>query len=60
MHSLALKADGSLYAWGYNFYGQLGDGTTADQHSADLIGTGYAAIAAGSQHTLALKADGTL
>ena len=59
-HALALKADGSLYAWGWNVYGQLGDGTTTDQHSPESIGTGYAAIAAGSGHTLALKADGSL
>ena len=59
-HSLALKADGSLYDWGYNAYGQLGDGTTTDQHGAELIGTGYVAIAAGNGDTLALKADGSL
>lgn len=26
-HSLALKTDGSLWAWGYNGYGQVGDGS---------------------------------
>ena len=28
-HSLALKSDGTVWAWGYNYYGQLGNGTTA-------------------------------
>src|SRR4051794_17706226 len=30
-HSLALKADGTVWAWGANFAGQLGDGTTTSR-----------------------------
>ena len=30
-HSLALKQDGTVWAWGDNDYGQLGDGTTEDR-----------------------------
>jgi len=29
-HSLALKSDGTVWAWGWNGYGQLGNGTTTD------------------------------
>jgi len=32
-HSLAIMTDGSLWAWGANWYGQLGDGTTTDRWS---------------------------
>jgi hypothetical protein len=37
-HSLALTTDGSLWAWGGNGCGQLGDGTTEDNHSPVRIG----------------------
>ncbi len=32
-HTAALKSDGTVWAWGYNSEGQLGDGTTTDKHS---------------------------
>ena len=44
--TLGLKADGTLVAWGYNGYGQLGDGAT-NVHAARANGTDYVAIAAG-------------
>ena len=31
LHSVALRADGTVWAWGWNGVGQLGDGTTADR-----------------------------
>jgi alpha-tubulin suppressor-like RCC1 family protein len=60
-HSLALKADGTAWAWGYNYYGQLGDGsTTARGLPVQLPGlTGVTAIAAGDNHSLAASTDGT-
>ena len=66
-HSLALKS-GAVWAWGYNSYRQLGDGTTADRNAPVQVKgpngvgflTGVAAIAGGQDHSLALKTDGTL
>jgi len=62
-HSLSLKSDGTLWAWGYNEYGQLGDGTITNRLTPTQESTGatnWSAIAAGYSHTVALKSDGTL
>ena len=61
-HIVALKSDGSLWAWGNNEYGQLGDGSGASQDTLIRIGsdTNWSAISAGVYHTVALKSDGTL
>ena len=59
-HSLALQRDGSVLAWGYNGYGQLGDGTTASQTFPKRIAglSDIRALAAGDNHSLALAANG--
>ena len=59
-HTLAVKADGSLWAWGRNNYGQIGDGSTTDRWAPVQIGTGFASVAAGASHTAAIKSDGSL
>jgi len=61
-HSLALKADGSLWAWGNNWHGQLGEGTDKTRNIPTRVGSGndWTAVSAGAKHSLALKADGTL
>jgi len=61
-HSLALKSDGTVWAWGYNGYGQLGDGTTDNRRTPVQVSnlTGVVAIAAGCSYSLALKSDGTV
>lgn len=59
-HNASIKDDGSLWTWGNNDYGQLGDGSRADRTSPVQIGTGYRTVVAGEHHTLALKTDGSL
>ena len=59
-HTLARQADGTVWAWGRNEYGQLGDGTLADRATAAPIPgvAGAAAVFAGAKHSLFLGADG--
>ena len=61
-HALALKNDGTVWAWGSNYSGQLGDGTTTDRYTPlQVIGiNGITAISAGWKYTVALKNDGTV
>ena len=59
-HTIAIKTDGSLWAWGRNDIGQLGDGTTINKNSPVQIATNWAKISAGFYHTIAIKTDGSL
>ena len=61
-HTLLLRNDGSLWAWGDNQYGQLGDGTTINRSQPVEIKTisGIKSVAAGHKHSIALKEDGTV
>jgi alpha-tubulin suppressor-like RCC1 family protein len=61
-HTLARALDGTVWAWGWNQYGQLGDGTTTTRTTPVQVPglTGVIAVSAGGTHSLALKSDGTV
>jgi alpha-tubulin suppressor-like RCC1 family protein len=59
-HSVALRIDGSLWAWGGNASGQLGDGSATTRSSPVQIGSDYITAAAGNAHTLGVKSDKSL
>ena len=64
-HTLALKQDGTVWAWGYNDSGRLGDGTNIDRnHPVPVVGLaghgGVAVISGGGEVNAALMADHTL
>ncbi len=61
-HTLALKADGTVWAWGSNDDGQLGDGTTTMRSTPVQLalpgGVLATAVSAGERFSMALGADG--
>lgn len=64
-HSLALKADGSLWSWGGNDRGQLGDGTTQSRQTPTRVGADndWQFVTTGGipgRSSFALKQDGSL
>lgn len=67
LHSVGLCSDGTVVAWGYNQYGQLGNGTTvggptpvAVSATGALAGKTVVAVVAGYLHSMVLCSDGTV
>lgn len=61
-HTIALKSDGTVWAWGSNYEGQLGDGTGLNKGTPVQV-SGLAnviEIASGSAHSIAIKSDNTV
>ena len=61
-HTVVLKNDGTVWAWGDNTSGQIGDGNSTNRPTPTQVPglTGVTAIAAEGAHTVALKSDGTV
>ena len=61
-YTISLKNDGTVWAWGDNYDGQLGDGTTKNRDTPVQVNslTGIIQISAGNFHNIALKHDGTV
>ena len=62
-HSLGLRNDGTVWAWGYNGVGELGNGSTSDSAipvQVQGLPTNIVAIAAGQYHSLALDSGGNV
>ena len=67
IHNLALKSDGTVWVWGHNTDGEIGDGTKTHRYSAVEVKnsdgsalSGIKAVSASQNHSLALKEDGTV
>jgi len=59
----AIKTDGTLWLWGYNNYGNLGDNTTIQKNTPITTftgGTNWKQVSSGGYHTAAIKTNGTL
>jgi alpha-tubulin suppressor-like RCC1 family protein len=62
-NSVGLRANGTVWTWGRNQFGELGDTTTVSKNSpVDVVGgiTDWTSISMGKFHTLATRANGTL
>ncbi len=61
-HTCGVRTDGTMWCWGHNGFGQLGDGTEDDRLRPRQVGAGnnWKAVAVGTYHSCGLKTAGTL
>ncbi|MCL2202030.1 MAG: hypothetical protein FWB75_08690, partial [Oscillospiraceae bacterium] len=62
-HAVALRSDGSMWSWGNNSRGLLGDGSffaALAPRQISAVGSTWRQVSAGGEHTLAIRSDGTL
>ena len=59
-HTMAVKSDGSLWVWGSNNAGQLGNGTTINSYKPIKIMDDVSFVSAGWDYSMAIKIDGSL
>jgi len=59
-HAMVITGDGSLWGWGRNRNGEVGDGTTEARHRPVRIMDDVVYVSVGSSHTMAIKSDGSL
>jgi alpha-tubulin suppressor-like RCC1 family protein len=60
-HTLAIRNNNTLWAWGYNANGQLGGSNTINRSSPVQVGTSsWSQVSAGDSHNIILKSDGTI
>jgi len=61
-HTVAIKANGTLWAWGWSHHGELGNATASDSDTPVQVGTDgdWQSVSAGYWHTAAIKNNGTL
>ena len=58
---LAIKSDGTLWAWGYNYYGQTGTGSRDGVYTPRQVGSDrWSVVSAGANHAAGIKKDGSL
>ena len=61
-HTATIASNGTIWAWGSNYYGEIGDGTNTERNVPTASGNtaGWQSITAGGMMTFAIKTDGTL
>jgi alpha-tubulin suppressor-like RCC1 family protein len=60
LNTCGVTTGNAAYCWGYNFYGQLGDGTKTDRTSPVAVagGLGFTSVSTGGYHTCGLTTEG--